>query len=73
MSINISGYLDANKELNAMIHDNPCSVYGCSTNSMLKCHICRKDYCFGHLNLDLHNLKNIGTLTNFRRHRYFEL
>lgn len=64
--INISGSQHAEDEFNVIRNEAPCSVYGCSTNCILQCHLCRKSYCSEHLHLDLHNLKNIAIINQLK-------
>jgi len=40
-------------------HQNSCAVNGCLSKSTSNCTICMKHYCYEHLHLDLHNLRNI--------------
>ena len=64
--LNILGSQIIHKELDMIRYKTPCSVYGCSTNSMSNCHLCMKSYCSEHLHLDLHNLKNISIINQLR-------
>ena len=43
-----------------------CAVNGCSSKSTLNCVMCMKNYCYEHLHLDLHNLKNVGIIKHLQ-------
>ena len=64
--INIFGSHNKYGELNVTSYETPCSVYGCKSSSMSKCHFCMKSYCSEHLHLDLHKLKNMAIINQLK-------
>lgn len=64
--INISSSHSAEEKLNMLRYETPCSVYGCTIGSISHCHFCMKSYCNEHINIDLHNLKNMAILSQLK-------
>ena len=58
--------LEAIKRIYQTLNRNSCAVYGCSTKAMTECDICMRHYCYEHLELDLHNLHNMGIINQLK-------
>ena len=53
---------EAIKRIHQTVNRNSCAVYSCSNKAMTECDICGRRYCYGHLELDLHNMGIINQL-----------
>lgn len=67
-SENFSDVHGTKEETDQIEYKISCSVYGCSTKSVSICVICTKSYCYEHLHLDLHNLKNIEIINQLKNY-----
>ncbi len=57
---------EAIKRIHQTVNRNSCAVYSCSINVMTECDICGRRYCYEHLELDLHNLHNMGFINKLK-------
>ena len=57
---------EAIKRIHQTVNRKSCAVYSCSNKAMTECDICMRHYCYEHLELDLHNLHNIGIINQLK-------